>query len=72
MIVLTRARMESESYRKKYGIPISGQILTERLANFVHAHTLYGAYRPLGCEIFVITKENQSHRLFKISNTGAF
>ncbi len=72
MIVLQKARIECENYRSNFGIPISGQILTERLANYVHAHTLYGSYRPLGCEIFVIAKDNQGHRLFKISNNGSF
>ena len=57
MLVISRARMECENSRSNFGVPISGQILTQRLANFVHAHTLYGSYRPLGCELFVICQE---------------
>lgn len=60
MIVLSRARSECENYKDNFGVPIPGEILAERLANFVHAHTLYGAYRPLGCEIFLSCKDANS------------
>lgn len=72
MIVLSRAREECENYRNNFGVPISGQILTERLANYVHVHTLYGSYRPLGCDIFIICQEQTRYRLFKISNNGGY
>ena len=53
MSIVEYAKKECEAYRKNYGVPITGLILTERLAVYVHMHTLYGQLRPLGCEIFI-------------------
>ena len=72
MVVVERARKEAESYKNNFGIPISGQILTERIANFMHAYTLYGYFRPLGVEILVASRDRGKNFLFKIENTGNF
>ena len=53
MVIVARARIEAEGYKDNFGVPISGQVLTERLANYIHAHTLYGQFRPLGIEILI-------------------
>merc|ERR1719188_2143578 len=39
--VVTRARKECEGYRDNYGVPMTGQVLAERIGGYVHAHTLY-------------------------------
>lgn len=72
MVVVERARKEAESYKENFGIPITGQILTERLANFIHAHTLYGQFRPLGVEILIASRDADKNFLFKIENNGNF
>jgi 20S proteasome subunit alpha 7 len=64
--------MECENYRKSFGVSISGQILAERLSNYLHAHTLYGYFRPLGCEILVSSFDDGKFRLFKILHSGSF
>ena len=69
--ILHRARKEAASYRKNFGVDISGAILAERLANFVHAHTLYGAYRPFGCSILLSSVDNGKYKLFMIENSGS-
>ena len=33
-------------------------MLADRLAYYLNAVTLYGAYRPLGCEIIIASYDN--------------
>lgn len=42
MIVLDYAKKECENQRKNFGVPITGALLAEKLAVYVHTHTLYG------------------------------
>lgn len=42
MIIFDRARKEVEGYKKNFGVDIPTSILAERLANYMHTHTLYG------------------------------
>ncbi len=72
MIVVKRARSEAESYKESFGIPITGTILTERIANYIHAHTLYGNYRPLGISVVIASRDNNKNFLYRIENSGAF
>lgn len=71
-VVLERARKEAESYKENFGIPITGTILTERVANYMHAHTLYGQFRPLGVDIFIASRDNGKNYLYKIESSGSF
>ena len=68
--VLGQARQECEGYRRNFGVPITGAILAERLANFVHAHTLYMSYRPLGCSVLLASADTGRLGLFLIENSG--
>ncbi len=63
-IVIQRARKEAEGYLENYGINITGAILTERIANYIHAHTLYGNYRPLGVTMTVASHDNGKSYLY--------
>jgi 20S proteasome subunit alpha 7 len=72
MIVLERARKEAENYKEFFGIPITGRILTERIANYIHAHTLYGQFRPFGVNITIVSHDNNEDFLYAIDNTGVF
>lgn len=38
----------------------------------MHAHTLYGQFRPLGIEVLVASRDRGKNCLFKIENTGSF
>jgi len=71
MIVIERAREEAEQYRTNFGVPISGAVLAERVANFVHAYTLYGAYRPFGATFFLASYDEGKPYLYKIENSGS-
>ena len=70
--VVNRARREAQAYRDNYGTPITGKVLTERVAGYVHAHTLYSYYRNLGVGIMIATYDNGKYSLFSIDNTGNF
>ena len=72
LVVVEYAKRECESYRKNYGVPVTGQILAERLSYIVHMHTLYGQFRPLGCEVFISSYDEGKYRLFKINNSGSY
>lgn len=42
MIIFERAQKEVESYKNNFGVEIPTKVLVERLANYMHIHTLYG------------------------------
>ena len=71
--IISRAKLEASSYLKTYGIEISGQILTERLSIYVHAHTCHWSVRPFGCCVLISSfdKDGKYH-LFMLENSGNF
>ena len=71
--IVSRAKLEASSYLKNYGIPISGQILTERLSTYVHAHTCHWGARPFGCCVFISSYDtDKKYHLFMLENNGNF
>lgn len=72
LVVLERARKEAENYRDFFGLPITGKILTERISNYIHAHTLYGQFRPFGIAITIASFDKGQHFLYMIDNSGIF
>lgn len=71
--IVSRAKLEASSYLKNYGIPISGQILAERLSIYVHAHTCHWGARPFGCCVLISSfdTDNKFH-LYMLENSGNF
>ena len=72
LVVLERARKEAENYRDFFGLPITGRILTERISNYIHAHTLYGQFRPFGIAITIASYDNGKYFLYMIDNSGVY
>jgi 20S proteasome subunit alpha 7 len=71
--IVSRAKLEASSYLKNYGIPISGQILAERLSIYIHAHTCHWGARPFGCCVFISSYDtDKKYHLYMIENTGNF
>ena len=71
--IVSRAKLEASSYLKNYGIPISGQILAERLSIYVHAHTCHWGARPFGCCIFISSYDtDKKYHLYMLENNGNF
>ena len=71
--IVSRAKLEASSYLKNYGIPISGQILAERLSIYVHAHTCHWGARPFGCVVMISSYDSDNkYHLFMLENNGNF
>ena len=71
--IVSRAKLEASSYLSQFGIPISGQILAERLSIYVHAHTCHWGARPFGCCVFISSYDtDKKYHLYMIENTGNF
>ena len=71
-LIIARAKKECKGYRKNFGRTIPISVLVERIANYVHYHTIYAQLRPLGCNIFVSGFEEDRYHLFMVENTGIF
>jgi 20S proteasome subunit alpha 7 len=71
---LRRARQEAKSYRNNFGIEIALRTLVDRLANYIHAHTIYNAYRPYGSSVLLSGYNNVTDKfeLYMIDNSGVF
>ena len=71
--IVSRAKLEASSYFKNYGVPISGQILAERLSIYVHAHTCHWGARPFGCCVLISSFDTDNkYHLFMLENNGNF
>ena len=71
--IVSRAKLEASSYLSNYGIPISGQILAERLSIYVHAHTCHWGARPFGCCVFISSYDtDKKFHLYMLENNGNF
>ena len=42
------------------------------MANYVHHHTLYNYYRPLGAACIFATCDNGKYGLYMVTNDGSF
>lgn len=51
--LVNKGREEAASYKSLYGVDISAQQLTDRVAGTVHMHTLYWYLRPFGCSALI-------------------
>ncbi|RWS29340.1 proteasome alpha subunit-like protein, partial [Leptotrombidium deliense] len=53
--IVNLARDEARDYRSKYGAPIPLKYLKDRVAQYMHAYTLYSALRPFGTSLLLGT-----------------
>lgn len=67
------ARDEASYYRSNYGSPIPVKHLADRIAGYVHAYTLYSAYRPFGCSILLSSHcKFDGAGLYMVEPSGTF
>lgn len=64
------ARQEAASYRSQYGVAVPLKYLSERVAMYMHAYTLYSAVRPYGCSVLLGTYENDTPLMYMIDPSG--
>ncbi|XP_057315783.1 proteasome subunit alpha type-3-like [Hydractinia symbiolongicarpus] len=67
------ARDEAAYYRSVYGAPIPLKYLADKVSGYVHAYTLYSAYRPFGASVFLSSHDKMSGpELYMIEPSGVF
>jgi len=64
------ARNEAANFRGEYGVPIGCKFLSERVANYLHAYSLYSAVRPYGCAVIVASYLDRKPAMHVISPSG--
>jgi len=57
--LVNKARAEARTYRSTYGHPISGKVLNDRIAGFMHMHTLYWYLRPFGATAIIAAYDDE-------------
>lgn len=62
--IVPMAETECENYRDYYGEDIPPHCLADRLAEYMHAHTTYGGYRPLGIGVLLTGFDELEGRAF--------
>lgn len=68
--IVGRAQLEAKSYLDNFGIEISGKILADRIANYVHHYTLYWFMRPFGAIVMISSYEKNTPHLYMVENDG--
>eukprot|EP00812_Abedinium_dasypus_P007849 NODE_2000_length_1016_cov_333.785640.p1 GENE.NODE_2000_length_1016_cov_333.785640~~NODE_2000_length_1016_cov_333.785640.p1 ORF type:complete len:251 (+),score=86.74 NODE_2000_length_1016_cov_333.785640:121-873(+) len=70
--VMNHARQECIHYKSNYGVSIGGSVLADRLANMMHAYTLYWSVRPFGCAVLMAHRDPSTGKpsLYQITPDG--
>ena len=69
--LVPRARDEAASWRALYGADVPTRVLAERLASYMHQHTLFAWMRPFGAAVLLAGwDEAHGHQLFALDTAG--
>jgi len=69
--IVETAKTEAANYRSEYGTNIPIKYLSDRVAMYMHAYTLYSAVRPFGCSVAMGSyDEFDGPQLFSIDPSG--
>ncbi|KAJ1625874.1 nucleophile aminohydrolase, partial [Pavlovales sp. CCMP2436] len=69
--VMNRGRSEATQYRTTYGDAIPGDVMTQRLAGYMHLHTMYWWLRPFGTSVLVGSYDDEGPQLHDIDPSGS-
>ncbi|KAK9483875.1 nucleophile aminohydrolase [Lipomyces starkeyi] len=69
---VSQGRSEAYSWRGIYKVPISVTSMTDRLAGYVQAYTLYNSVRPFGISAIVGGVDQSGPHLYTIEPSGAY
>lgn len=58
------AEHECSNYKDYYGESIPPHVLSERIAQYMHLHTMYGGYRPFGLGVLVAGYDDLAKKAF--------
>lgn len=68
--VVDIARDEASNYRSQKGGNVPLKHLTDRVAMYVHAYTLYSSMRPYGCSVLMGSYDDNKPQLFMVEPSG--
>jgi len=68
--LVNRARTEAKNYKSFYQDIIPAKILSDRVAGFVQAYTLYGHLRPFGVSLILGAWDADGPQLYMIEPSG--
>lgn len=68
--IVETARTEASDYRAEYGAQIPLKFLSDRVAMYMHAYTLYSAVRPFGCSALVAAYEADGPQMYMLDPSG--
>jgi len=68
--IVNRGREEAKQYRGFYGTEIPSDTLCNRIAGFVHSHTLYWSARPFGASVLLSSYDKDGPALYMIDPSG--
>eukprot|EP00798_Chlamydomonas_sp_ICE-L_P016182 gene16182-22343_t len=69
--VVNTACDEAANYKKTYGEPIPGSVLSERVATWTHMFNLYWSFRPYGATLLLATFCKAGPQLHVVEPSGA-
>jgi len=69
--LVNKARSEARSYKAFYGTAIPGKVLSERVAGYMHMHTLYWYLRPFGATAIIASYDDEGPELYMSEPQGA-
>ncbi|KRX01803.1 hypothetical protein PPERSA_00513 [Pseudocohnilembus persalinus] len=70
-LVVDRAIYENQNYTDTFAIPITGEILADRVGQYVHNYTQYSGYRPLGQSLIIASyNEYDGYKLHMVESSG--
>jgi len=70
--IVNIAREEASNYKNNFGSNIPIKYLADRVSLYMHSHTLYGAVRPFGVSVLLVSYENDEAKLFTIEPSGVY
>jgi 20S proteasome subunit alpha 7 len=70
--LVTRARQEAAGYQQNYGLEIPAHVLADRVAQYMHAHTIYGGVRPFGVMCALGALDRGKPRLYMLDPSGNY
>ncbi|CAG0912564.1 unnamed protein product [Notodromas monacha] len=66
------ARKETADFKSNYGTVIPLRYLTDRVAMYMHAYTLYSAVRPYGAGLMLGSVEPDGPKLYVVDPSGVY
>ncbi|KAI9297761.1 20S proteasome subunit [Neoconidiobolus thromboides FSU 785] len=70
--LVKRAREEARHYFDTYHSSVPGKIISDRIGNYVQAHTLYSSVRPFGASAILGLVDHNGPQLYMVEPSGIY